>query len=187
MRQGHAGQSAASGAADDGGAVADDGAADARDDDAERWDDEERLLVAGAIVVDELRAQVSAELGFTCSGGVARNKMLAKLGCGLHKPDQQTIVLPAAATALPSLPGVFAEVPSTLPPASVASGRSSNRPMALRCLHGFAGAPTAARAPRGAAEQWRTAAREEEGGERRLNCGASAPAAMRSVLVITAL
>jgi len=54
----------------------------------------ERLLVAGAIVVAELRAEVKAKLGFTCSGGVATNKILAKLGCGLHKPDQQTILLP---------------------------------------------------------------------------------------------
>lgn len=54
----------------------------------------ERLLVAGAIVVAELRAEVKAKLGFTCSGGIATNKILAKLGCGLHKPDQQTILLP---------------------------------------------------------------------------------------------
>lgn len=54
----------------------------------------QKLLVAGAIVIAELRAQVKDSLGFTCSGGVATNKMLAKLGCGLHKPDQQTVVLP---------------------------------------------------------------------------------------------
>ena len=110
VRQGHAGQSAASGAADDGSAAADDGggaatttAAGRATAGAERWDEEERLLVAGAIVVDELRAQVSAELGFTCSGGVARQDA-RQAGCGLHKPNQQTIVLPAAAAAPPRCP-----------------------------------------------------------------------------------
>ena len=49
------------------------------------------------MVVARLRAEVAARLpGFTCSAGVAANKMLAKLCAGLHKPNQQT-VLPAEA------------------------------------------------------------------------------------------
>lgn len=67
---------------------------------ASQWGQRERLLVAGAVLVAELRAAVGNQLGFSCSGGVAENKLLAKLGCGLHKPNQQTIVLPAAVAAL---------------------------------------------------------------------------------------
>ena len=37
-----------------------------------------RRLVAGAVVVQELRKEVEEMLGFTCSGGVASNKLLAK-------------------------------------------------------------------------------------------------------------
>lgn len=69
------------------------------------WGQAERRLIAGAVVVEEMRAGVAAELGFECSGGVAQNKMLAKLGCGLHKPNQQTVVLPeAVGPLLQSLP-----------------------------------------------------------------------------------
>ena len=39
-----------------------------------------RRLVAGAVVVEELRKEVEEHLGFTCSGGVATNKVLAKWG-----------------------------------------------------------------------------------------------------------
>ena len=61
------------------------------------WCSEERALAAGAVVVARLRAAVATSLpGFTCSAGVAANKMFAKLCAGLHKPDQQT-VLPAEA------------------------------------------------------------------------------------------
>jgi nucleotidyltransferase/DNA polymerase involved in DNA repair len=35
---------------------------------------------------------VTARLGFTCSAGIAANKLLAKLCGGLHKPDQQTVL-----------------------------------------------------------------------------------------------
>jgi len=58
-----------------------------------------RRLVAGAVVVGELRASVTRELGYTCSGGIAINKLLSKLACGLHKPNQQTLVLPGPATS----------------------------------------------------------------------------------------
>ena len=60
------------------------------------WGPPERRLVAGVVVVAELRAAVASRLGFSCSGGVAETKLMAKLGCGLHKPNQQTLVLPEA-------------------------------------------------------------------------------------------
>ena len=34
--------------------------------------------------------------GYRCSAGISRNKTLAKLASGLHKPDNQTILPPAA-------------------------------------------------------------------------------------------
>lgn len=43
---------------------------------------------------------MTRELGYTCSGGVAVNKLLAKLGCGLHKPNKQTLVFPEATACL---------------------------------------------------------------------------------------
>ena len=54
------------------------------------WDDM-AMLVASEIVRD-VRATIREKLKFTCSGGIARNKMLAKLGAGYKKPNQQTII-----------------------------------------------------------------------------------------------
>ena len=64
------------------------------------WAPEEGLLAAGAAIVGRARAAVTAELGFTCSAGVAANKLLAKLCGGLHKPNQQTVLPPSAVHAL---------------------------------------------------------------------------------------
>ncbi|KAH8051617.1 hypothetical protein JL720_15105 [Aureococcus anophagefferens] len=62
-------------------------------DPSDSYDANEQTMLAGAVVVARARAAVTKQLGFTCSGGVAPNKQLAKLGCGLHKPNQQTVVL----------------------------------------------------------------------------------------------
>jgi hypothetical protein len=44
-------------------------------------------------------------LKFTCSAGIANNKLLAKLTSGMHKPAQQTLLCPAAvAETLRDLP-----------------------------------------------------------------------------------
>eukprot|EP00850_Spirogloea_muscicola_P015340 SM000116S24261 [mRNA] locus=s116:411715:415178:- [translate_table: standard] len=56
----------------------------------------DRLLASGAVLVAELRATVLAKTQFTCSAGIAHNKMLAKLASGMHKPAEQTVV-PASA------------------------------------------------------------------------------------------
>ncbi|KAG0369059.1 DNA-directed DNA polymerase eta rad30 [Gamsiella multidivaricata] len=54
---------------------------------------EMQLLVA-AEFSKEVRYAVREELGYTCSAGIANNRLLAKLGSGMNKPFQQTIVLP---------------------------------------------------------------------------------------------
>ncbi|BDA43773.1 DNA polymerase eta [Coccomyxa sp. Obi] len=69
------------------------------------WGPGQRLLACGAAVVAELRAAVSRELGFSCSAGIAHNKILAKLASGMHKPSQQTVV------TLDCVPGLMAALP----------------------------------------------------------------------------
>ncbi|CAH1429737.1 unnamed protein product [Lactuca virosa] len=55
-------------------------------------DPHDKLLACGALIVAELRLQVLQETQFTCSAGIAHNKMLAKLASGMNKPAQQTVV-----------------------------------------------------------------------------------------------
>ncbi|KAL6546195.1 hypothetical protein OROMI_021916 [Orobanche minor] len=55
-------------------------------------DHHDKLLACGALIVAELRLEVLKEAEFTCSAGIAHNKILAKLASGLNKPAQQTIV-----------------------------------------------------------------------------------------------
>ncbi|XP_045491464.1 DNApol-eta [Colias croceus] len=50
-----------------------------------------RLLV-GAVIVSEIRAAVFEETGYQCSAGIAHNKILAKLVCGMNKPNKQTVL-----------------------------------------------------------------------------------------------
>ncbi|XP_010134296.1 PREDICTED: DNA polymerase eta, partial [Buceros rhinoceros silvestris] len=46
----------------------------------------------GAVIVEEIRAAVEAATGFRCSAGISHNKTLAKLACGLNKPNRQTLL-----------------------------------------------------------------------------------------------
>ncbi|KFK31611.1 hypothetical protein AALP_AA6G135700 [Arabis alpina] len=70
--------------------------------DADRRD---KLLGCGMIIVAELRKQVLKETEFSCSAGIAHNKMLAKLASGMNKPAQQTVVpYSAVQELLSSLP-----------------------------------------------------------------------------------
>ncbi|KAK4623983.1 N-acetyltransferase eso1 [Fulvia fulva] len=54
------------------------------------WDDVV-MLIASEIVRD-VRAKIYKELKYTCSAGLSRNKMLAKLGSGHKKPNAQTVI-----------------------------------------------------------------------------------------------
>ncbi|KAL0363770.1 UNVERIFIED_CONTAM: DNA polymerase eta, partial [Sesamum calycinum] len=68
-------------------------------------DHRDKLLACGAIIVAELRHEVLKETEFTCSAGIAHNKMLAKLASGMNKPAQQTVVpLSSVEKLLESLP-----------------------------------------------------------------------------------
>ncbi|XP_051945375.1 DNA polymerase eta [Xyrauchen texanus] len=62
-------------------------------------------LAVGALLVEEMRAAVEEHTGFCCSAGISHNKVLAKLACGLNKPNRQT-VLP-----LGSVPQLFSTLP----------------------------------------------------------------------------
>ncbi|KAF4987584.1 hypothetical protein FDECE_15374 [Fusarium decemcellulare] len=54
------------------------------------WDDVAILI--GSEIVRNVRAEVWQKLGYTCSGGVASNKLVSKLGSGYKKPNKQTVV-----------------------------------------------------------------------------------------------
>ncbi|XP_012529747.1 DNA polymerase eta isoform X2 [Monomorium pharaonis] len=59
----------------------------------------QRLAVAG-VIIEEIRDSIYRETKFRCSAGIAQNKILAKLACGLHKPNCQTILPEAAVPTL---------------------------------------------------------------------------------------
>ncbi|XP_014210287.1 DNA polymerase iota [Copidosoma floridanum] len=69
-----------------------------------------RISVASRIAMD-MRANIYNELGLTCSAGISHNKLLAKLGGALHKPNQQTIVYPCSAAALMTSLGSVSKIP----------------------------------------------------------------------------
>ncbi|KAM0718912.1 hypothetical protein Q7P37_005984 [Cladosporium fusiforme] len=54
------------------------------------WDDVV-MLIASEIVRD-VRREVFEKLHFTCSAGISKNKMLAKLGSAHKKPNSQTVI-----------------------------------------------------------------------------------------------
>lgn len=54
------------------------------------WDDVAILI--GSEIVRGIRATIREKLKYTCSAGIACNKMLSKLGSGHKKPNQQTVI-----------------------------------------------------------------------------------------------
>ena len=63
--------------------------AETEDDDPD-WDD--IVMLVASEIVREVRASIYERLHYTCSAGLSRNKMLAKLGSAHRKPNQQTVV-----------------------------------------------------------------------------------------------
>src|SRR3954470_14635964 len=60
------------------------------EDDDPDWDD--IVMLIGSEIVRDVRKAIRDRLKYTCSAGIARNKMMAKLGSGYKKPNSQTIV-----------------------------------------------------------------------------------------------
>lgn len=60
------------------------------EDDDPDWDD--ICILIGSEIVRSVRAAIRERLKYTTSAGIARNKMMAKLGSAYKKPNQQTIV-----------------------------------------------------------------------------------------------
>ena len=60
------------------------------EDDDPDWDDV--AMQIGSEIVRSVRAAIRERLKYTCSAGIARNKMIAKLGSAHKKPNQQTVV-----------------------------------------------------------------------------------------------
>lgn len=54
------------------------------------WDDV--AILVGSEIVRGLRAEIRARLRYTCSAGIACNKLLSKLGSSYKKPNRQTVV-----------------------------------------------------------------------------------------------
>jgi hypothetical protein len=75
------------------------------------------------------RPQVEA--GYRASAGVACNRMLAKLAAGLHKPDDQTVLLPSEAAAFVAGLPARGPRPACLPPPRLGPRAPPARP-ALR-------------------------------------------------------
>jgi DNA polymerase eta len=65
---------------------------DASEEDAIAPDWSDVALHIGAEIVQELRQQIHQQLRYTCSAGIAHNKILAKLAAGHNKPNNQTVV-----------------------------------------------------------------------------------------------
>ena len=63
---------------------------DETEDDDPDWDDVAILI--GSEIVRDVRQAVRTQLKYTCSAGIAQNKMLAKLGSAHKKPNQQTVI-----------------------------------------------------------------------------------------------
>uniref|UniRef100_A0A8C3YJZ9 DNA polymerase eta n=1 Tax=Catagonus wagneri TaxID=51154 RepID=A0A8C3YJZ9_9CETA len=62
-------------------------------------------LTVGAVIVEEMRAAIERQTGLQCSAGISHNKVLAKLACGLNKPNRQTLVSHG------SVPQLFSQMP----------------------------------------------------------------------------
>jgi DNA polymerase eta len=62
-------------------------------------------LASGAGIACRIRGALLEELGFTASAGISFNKVLAKIGSGLNKPNQMTVIpIRAVQQLMASLP-----------------------------------------------------------------------------------
>ncbi|XP_060077107.1 DNA polymerase eta-like [Ylistrum balloti] len=75
--------------------------------DGQEFSEANRRLAAGAKIAEDMRAEVYRVTGYRCSAGIGHNKMLAKLVCGFHKPNKQTVI------PQDSVSGLFSTLPLT--------------------------------------------------------------------------
>lgn len=59
----------------------------------------ERLAI-GTKIAQEMRDSIKSELNLTTCAGISHNKILSKIVCSKHKPNQQTVVFPNNAVEL---------------------------------------------------------------------------------------
>ncbi|XP_044008420.1 DNApol-eta-like [Aphidius gifuensis] len=71
----------------------------------EMGDEQARKLTIAGLIVEELREQIWKQCQYRCSAGISYNKILAKLACGIHKPNRQTIL------PLSAVPGLYSSLP----------------------------------------------------------------------------
>ena len=57
-------------------------------------------LVVGSVLAQEIRSKLQEDLGISSCAGISYNKLLAKVGGSVHKPNQQTTVFPCSALQL---------------------------------------------------------------------------------------
>lgn len=53
-----------------------------------------REFVVASHLCHEIRESINCNLHLTCSGGISCSKVLSKLAASLHKPNEQTVILP---------------------------------------------------------------------------------------------
>ncbi|CAG9789100.1 unnamed protein product [Diatraea saccharalis] len=70
-----------------------------------------RLKIASQIAND-IRQKVYSDVGFTTCAGIAHNKLLAKLICPFHKPNNQTTIFPEHAIAFMATMDSVRAIPS---------------------------------------------------------------------------
>uniref|UniRef100_A0A914D1S3 DNA polymerase eta n=1 Tax=Acrobeloides nanus TaxID=290746 RepID=A0A914D1S3_9BILA len=59
-----------------------------------RMDSLQLNLAVGAYLIEKIRKEIFTKTQFQCSAGIGINKIIAKLVCARHKPNQQTIIPP---------------------------------------------------------------------------------------------
>ncbi|GJD09225.1 DNA polymerase iota [Galdieria sulphuraria] len=74
--------------------------------------EEAKPFVAASHLCFEIRETIKSKLQLTCSGGLSNSKLLSKLAASIHKPDEQTVILPQCVESylsnlnLRKLPGI---------------------------------------------------------------------------------
>lgn len=81
---------------------------------------EKRLLI-GVRLAREIRQKLYNELEITSCAGIAHNKLLAKIVCGMNKPNKQTVLIPSCTNnvmigleSIRSIPGIGKKVEQLL-------------------------------------------------------------------------